>query len=106
MSITTALLPFARLNEREINCNALVVFLTIAESGEHGVKQADLALRLRIAKSSVSRNCGILGLKTQKNKDGLGLIKVEPWPKDPRINLLSLTDKGKDLYETMTAALP
>jgi DNA-binding MarR family transcriptional regulator len=103
--LSSALLPFARLNPREINCNTLVVFLAIAEAGDEGVKQADLALRLRLAKSSVSRNCGILGRKTQKNKDGLELIKSEPWPKDPRINLLTLTARGKDLFETITDRL-
>ena len=103
--LSTALLPFARLNPREINCNTLLVFLAVAESGDEGVKQADLALRLRLAKSSVSRNCGILGNKTQKHKDGLELIKSEPWHRDSRINLLSLTAKGHDLYETMSAKL-
>ena len=103
--LSSALLPFARLNPREINCNTLVVFLAVAEAGDKGVKQADLALRLRIAKSSVSRNCGILGSKTQKNKDGLELIKSEPWPKDPRINLLKVTDKGRDLFQTISSLI-
>ena len=103
--LSTALLPFARLNPREINCNTLLVFLAVAESGDEGVKQSDLALRLRLAKSSVSRNCGILGRKTQKNKDGLELIKSEPWPQDPRINLLKVTDKGRDLFQTISSLI-
>jgi DNA-binding MarR family transcriptional regulator len=103
--LSSALLPFARLNPREINCNTLVVFLAVAEAGDEGVKQADLALRLRLAKSSVSRNCGILGRKTQKHKDGLELIKSEPWHGDPRINLLKVTDKGRDLFQTISSLI-
>lgn len=103
--LSSALLPFARLNPREINCNTLIVFLAVAEAGDTGVKQADLALRLKIAKSSVSRNCGILGNKTQKNQDGLGLINAEPWSKDPRINLLKVTDKGRDLFQTISSLI-
>ena len=53
--LSSALLPFARLNPREINCNTLVVFLAVAEAGDTGVKQADLALRLKIVTGKQNR---------------------------------------------------
>lgn len=96
--LSKAITPFARFNEREVSCTTFLIFLTIAESGEDGVLQADLAKQLGLPSSSVSRNTCILSDKTQKHRAGMGLIRREVHPHDARINVLRLSDKGKDLY--------
>ena len=97
--LSKAFIPFANYNEREVSCTTLVLFLTIAEAGGDGVLQADLALKLGVAKSSISRNACLLSDATHKGKPGMGLIRREVHPHDARINLLRLTDLGKQMYD-------
>ena len=104
MLLSRAIAPFARYNPREVSCTTLQIFLAIGESFE-GLLQADIARKLGIPKSSVSRNCGILSGTTQKGGPGMGLISREPWEKDQRITFVKLTDKGRELFDEIHSRL-
>ena len=96
--------PFARYNPREVSCTTFLIFLAIGESQE-GLLQTDIARKLNIPKSSVSRNCGILDSQTQKGEPGMGLVSREPWYADQRIKLVKLTAKGRELFDEIHSRL-
>ena len=96
--------PFARYNPREVSCTTFLIFLAIGESHE-GLLQTDIARKLNIPKSSVSRNCGILDSQTQKGEPGMGLVSREPWHADQRIKLVKLTAKGRELFDEIHSRL-
>jgi DNA-binding MarR family transcriptional regulator len=104
MNLIKALLPFASYNQREVSCTTLIIFLAIAQSKE-GILQSDLSDKLKISSSSVSRNCCLLGAKTQKNQNGMGLIIRETHPHDARINVLKLSPEGCQLYDQLLKCL-
>lgn len=104
MDLIKALLPFSSYNQREVSCSTLIIFLAVAQSQE-GVLQADLPDKLQMSSSSVSRNCCLLGAKTQKNQNGMGLITRETHPHDARINVLKLTAEGRQLYNQLLNCL-
>lgn len=96
--------PFARYNPREVSCTTFLIFLAIGESHE-GLLQTDIARKLNIPKSSVSRNCSLLGTQTQKGEPGMGLVSREPWHADQRIKLVKLTAKGRELFDEIHSRL-
>ena len=105
MSLSNALKPFANYEGREISAKTLVIFLAIAESGPDGILQADLVRKLKLDKSSVSRNCLLLSTKTEKGIVGLKLIDKKAAPTNASINLLQLTPEGKLLYSSILERL-
>lgn len=98
MNLINALQSFAQFNNREVSCHTLLVFLSIAQA-EDGLLQSDLPDKLNMSASSISRNCCLLSHKTQKNKRGMNLVRRERHPHDSRMNILVVTDEGKQLYE-------
>lgn len=102
--LSRAIEPFARYNPREVSCTTFLIFLAIGESHE-GLLQTDIARKLNIPKSSVSRNCSILDSQTQKGDPGMGLITREPWHADQRIKLVKLTAKGRELFDEIQSRL-
>jgi DNA-binding MarR family transcriptional regulator len=96
--------PFARYNPREVSCTTFLIFLAVGESQE-GLLQTDIARKLDIPKSSVSRNCSLLDTQTQKGEPGMGLITREPWHADQRIKLVKLTAKGRELFDEIHSRL-
>lgn len=102
--LSNAVAPFARFNPREVSCTTFLIFLAIGESHE-GLLQTDIARKLNIPKSSVSRNCGILDSVTQKGEPGMGLISREPWYADQRIKFVKLTAKGQALFDEIYSKL-
>jgi DNA-binding MarR family transcriptional regulator len=102
--LSRAIEPFARYNPREVSCTTLLIFLAVGESQE-GLLQTDIAKRLDIPKSSVSRNCSILDSQTQKGEPGMGLISREPWHADQRIKFVKLTEKGRALFDEIHSKL-
>lgn len=96
--------PFARYNPREVSCTTFLIFLAVGESQE-GLLQTDIARKLNIPKSSVSRNCSLLDTQTQKGEPGMGLITREPWHADQRIKLVKLTAKGRELFDEIHSRL-
>lgn len=96
--------PFARYNPREVSCTTFLIFLAIGESQE-GLLQTDIARKLNIPKSSVSRNCSLLDAQTQKGEPGMGLVTREPWHADQRIKLVKLTTKGRELFDEIHSRL-
>lgn len=105
MKLSQRLLPFTIFNDREVSCTTLTIFLVIGERDPEGVLQADLPKYIPVSTSSVSRNCCLLGMKTQKNTHGMGLVKREKHPHNQKLLVLSLTDKGRELYDKITAGL-
>jgi DNA-binding MarR family transcriptional regulator len=104
MLLSKAIEPFAKFNPREVSCTTLSIFLAVGESPE-GLLQTDIARKLGIPKSSVSRNCGILDSQTQKGDPGMGLVSREPWHADQRIKLVRLTAKGRELFDEIHSHL-
>jgi len=102
--LSRAIEPFARFNSREVSCTTLLIFLAIGESQE-GLLQTDIARKLNIPKSSVSRNCSLLDTQTQKGESGMGLVSREPWHADQRIKLVKLTAKGRELFDEIQSRL-
>jgi DNA-binding MarR family transcriptional regulator len=96
--------PFARYNPREVSCTTFLIFLAVGESQE-GLLQADIARKLNIPKSSVSRNCSLLDTQTQKGEPGMGLVCREPWHADQRIKVVRLTAKGRELFDEIHSRL-
>lgn len=96
--------PFARYNPREVSCTTFLIFLAVGESHE-GLLQTDIARKLNIPKSSVSRNCSLLDTQTQKGEPGMGLVTREPWHADQRVKLVKLTAKGRELFDEIHSRL-
>lgn len=96
--------PFARYNPREVSCTTFLIFLAVGESQE-GLLQTDIARKLNIPKSSVSRNCSLLDTQTQKGEPGMGLVTREPWHADQRVKLVKLTTKGRELFDEIHSRL-
>ena len=67
--------------------------------------QTDIVRKLNIPSSSVSRNCGILDVTTQKGEPGMGLVTRETWHADQRIKLVKLTAKGRELFDEIYSRL-
>lgn len=105
MRLSAQLLPFTLFNDREVSCTTLTIFLIIGEHDPEGVLQADITKFINTSTSSVSRNCCLLGGKTQKNTNGMGLIYRERLSLNRTLIHLSLTETGKDLYERVTLGL-
>lgn len=102
--LSKAIAPFAKYNPREVSCHTLLVFLLVGESRD-GILQTDIAKRLGIPKSTISRNCGILDTTTQKGGAGMGLISREAWHVDQRIKICRLTEKGRQLFDEIHSHL-
>ena len=64
-----------------------------------GIIQAEVFQRLGQTDSAVSRNIALLTDIGTRYRDGLELIEVKVNPNDRRARLLSLTRKGKRLFE-------
>jgi DNA-binding MarR family transcriptional regulator len=105
MRLSSRLLPFTLFNSREVSCTTLTIFLIVGEHSPEGILQADIPKFINISTSSVSRNCCLLGNKTQKNANGMGLIHRERHHSNQTLMHLSLTENGKALYEKLTANL-
>ena len=102
--LSKAIEPFAKFNPREVSCTTLLIFLAVGESQE-GLLQNDIARKLNIPSSSVSRNCGILDVTTQKGENGMGLVFRETWHADQRIKLVRLTARGRELFDEIYSRL-
>jgi len=102
--LSQAIEPFAKFNPREVSCTTLLIFLAVGESQE-GLLQNDIARKLNIPSSSVSRNCGILDVTTQKGENGMGLVFRETWHADQRIKLVRLTARGRELFDEIYSRL-
>jgi len=72
----------------------LITVVELSETLTGGVRAADVAERLRLHKSTMSRNITVL--------ERIGLLERLPSPSDARARLLHLTDTGSEL---LTAAL-
>ncbi|MGL5935042.1 MAG: hypothetical protein ACRCZI_05410 [Cetobacterium sp.] len=94
-----------RLLDDEMQTQTLDFLLRVAAHPE-GVSQVDIAARVGLSSSALSRNCEILGEGiTKKGKPGLGLINTEEgWP-DRRRKTMKLTAKGQRFVEQLIRIL-
>lgn len=66
-----------------------------------GITQSELAERLDLSQSSISRNVNALGKIHRLKKEGLDFIEAIPDPKDRRRQIVFLTGKGRTAAEEL-----
>ena len=62
----------------------------------------EIAEKLVMAQSSVSRNVSLLSKWSWQRKEGLNFLTAEEDPMERRRKLVRLTNRGRKLYETIT----
>lgn len=78
----------------EIGAVAMAILLTVAEAGEIGMK--DIAGRVGVVKSSVSRTVAVMSRTGHKGMPGHDLLTWREDPLDRRNKLVSLTRLGQE----------
>lgn len=76
--------------------SSALVLLEVSKSS--GLRQVELAKRLGISQTAVSRNMAILG---RFNDVGLGLVEFQDDPNDRRVHVLKFTSKGRALIRRL-----
>ena len=89
------LLPFSLLNDREVSTRTLTILLFTGEQGE--LRQSDIPRLTTYSVAAVSRNCILL--------EKMGLVCRRRADDDYRVMVLTLTEKGQEVYEQLTAGL-
>jgi len=88
--------------DTQIEAQAIAVFLFVAvHGGKEGVAMQTISDDLDMAQSSVSRNCYKLADVNRHKKTGIGLVQTFEDPMERRRKLVSLTSKGKRVYNTL-----
>lgn len=88
--------------DNQIEIQAVAVFLYVAVNGnKEGISMQTIGEELDIAQSSVSRNCYKLADVNRHKKTGIGLLETFEDPMERRRKLVSLTAKGKRVYNTL-----
>lgn len=93
--------PFYVFNPK-LSVSALRIFLRVAESGITGVHQNQLNKLLSMQQSTVSRQLSILCSRTEKDCPGMCLLERRPSKIRSDMNVIHLTEKGKEVYELLT----
>jgi DNA-binding MarR family transcriptional regulator len=70
-----------------------------------GTSFQDLAGRLDVSASTISRNMRLLGQHGRGKKEGLRLVAFHEDPKDLRFKIAKLTPKGREVLARMVEAL-
>lgn len=93
---------FRKLNPA-MQTQQVLVFALVAEAGDRGVYQRDLADKLGLVKSAISFNCAMLGDYDVKGKPGYGLVYSVEDPTNRRAKIVYLTPKGKRMAQSIEA---
>ena len=88
--------------DNQIEAQAIAVFFFVAtHSKTEGIAMQTISEQLDMAQSSVSRNCYKLADVNRHKKTGIGLVQTFEDPMERRRKLVSLTAKGKRVYNTL-----
>ena len=79
-----------------------VFFIVCLNEGADGVSMQDIAKRLDLAQSSVSRNVFKLSVVNRHRERGVGLLESYEDPMERRRKLVKVTAKGKRVWDTLT----
>lgn len=95
--------------EHEINAALMTTFLAVALWGTDREASdpftiSDVALKVGLPGSTISRHLRYLGASRRQGVPGLGLVEVWPVEEDARQKAVGLTPEGKHLRETLLAA--
>jgi DNA-binding MarR family transcriptional regulator len=92
---------FLRSLHPQLRVSQLDLLLSISE--KEGQSQTDLAIDCGLTLAAVSRAIDALGISGRRDGKGqkLGLIRAERDPNDDRFVLVFLTEKGKNVMETI-----
>jgi DNA-binding MarR family transcriptional regulator len=96
--IIRALNTFRSQTRDDIPISTLEAFLWIAGKDKPAVQ--DMMKALVYSKQGASRVVSVLG-PGLPDKDGFGLIQLRDDPKDRRYKLITLTPRGKQLYDQL-----
>jgi len=88
-----------------MQAQTMVTFLVVAERDPEPIHMGDLATRVGLAQSSVSRNVASLGAWSRHKRLGLKLLQCKEDLMDRRRKLVSLTPSGRRLKETLQALM-
>ncbi|QJE72461.1 hypothetical protein HHL28_04535 [Aerophototrophica crusticola] len=92
-----------RALDAEIGAVAMAILLVVAEAGEIGMK--DIAQRVGVVKSSVSRTVALMSRTGHKGANGHDLLAWREDPADRRNKRVFLTRKGQDFMRQLTGLL-
>lgn len=89
--------------DNQIEAQAIAVFFFVATHSKNndGIAMQTISEELDMAQSSVSRNCYKLADVNRHKKTGIGLVQTFEDPMERRRKLVSLTAKGKRVYNTL-----
>ncbi|WP_223478551.1 ArsR family transcriptional regulator [Oricola indica] len=95
----------------EINASIINTFLGVAlwggiHDGEEPLTLHELASRIGLSETTVSRHLRYLGDWERQEKPGMGLVKTDTYPRNRRQKVASLTTKGVHLRDQLLAVLP
>lgn len=100
------LIQEAKTTGREMYPVMVRIFLYIAENNKEGVTQTQVKDALNLVQTSAYRAIAALGEGTSKKPDsGLGFIQTHRNPADYRSDIITLTPKGQDFLERLTATI-
>ncbi len=94
-----------RAMDPEMPLQTVMTYLVVAAKDPKPVLMSDLATRLDIAHSSVTRNVQAMSEYNRHGKSGHGLLVTSNDAKDRRVKWVALTPKGrrvKTLLEAMS----
>ena len=88
--------------ETQLESQAIAVFFTVClTDSADGVSMQDIAKRLDLAQSSVSRNVFKLSSVNRHRAIGIGLLESFEDPMERRRKLVKTTAKGKRVWSTL-----
>lgn len=92
--------------EHEINAPIMNTFLGVAlwgedEKADDPLSIRELATKIGLAETTVSRHLRYLGDQRRIGVEGLGLVELEIHPVDRRQRIVKLTRKGRNLRERL-----
>ena len=94
---TRKLIEAFRILDANIPAQQIVIFLEVAMN--EGINMQDLSRKVGLLQSTCSRSVAALSKMHRFNKPGLDLVITEEDPKDRRYKVISLSSKGRRLWE-------
>lgn len=95
------LLTELRKVDPELPAHHALSLVLVAQAGDDGLTQADLARKLNVGKSTAQRIFDKLGNEMVGDRPGLGLLRRRPNPENALSALLFLTPAGRGVLHSL-----